>query len=65
MKESRMSRLRKHYGVPAKKGGRVLFNYNGKQGRITSADEGQRLRVVFDGETKRSIIHPTWMVEYI
>jgi hypothetical protein len=65
MKESRMQRLRKHYGVPAKRGGRILFTHTGKEGRITSADDGQRLRVLFDGETRPSIIHPTWKVAYI
>ena len=44
-----------YYGVPAARGRRVT--YNGRPGRITSADH--RLCVRFDGDTLSSIIHPT------
>ena len=65
MKESRMQRLRKYYGVPAKRGGRILFEHTGAKGRITSADRGHRLRVLFDGETRTDVVHPTWKVVYL
>lgn len=49
-----MSYVRRYYGVPAIRGGRV--SYLGREGRITSADH--RLRVRFDGDTFTSVIHP-------
>ena len=65
MKTSRMERARKHYGVPAKRGGRILFHHNGREGRITSVTGGQRLRILFDGDKKPQPLHPTWKVEYL
>ena len=47
--------VRAYYGVPAARGRRVT--YNGRPGRITSADH--RIRVRFDGDPFASIIHPT------
>ena len=50
-----MAYVRRYYGVPARRGARVT--YNGRPGRITSADH--RIRVRFDGDNFSSIIHPT------
>lgn len=50
-----MSYVRHFYGVPAQRGRKVT--YEGRPGRITSADH--RLRVRFDGDTFSSIVHPT------
>jgi hypothetical protein len=54
--------IRKAYGVPAKRGGRV--RYRGREGTITSAC-GPHLRVRFDGDKRTSILHPTWSVDYL
>lgn len=55
-----MEYVRRWYGVPARRGGRVRFD--GALGTILSADH--RLRVRLDtGE--RVILHPTWRVEYL
>lgn len=57
--------VRRYYGVPAKRGGRIRFLYNGeREGTITSFD-GQYLRVRFDGETRSERLHPTWKVDYL
>lgn len=49
-----MTYVRDYYGVPAKRG--ALVSYEGRRGRITSADH--RLRVLFDGDKHTSVIHP-------
>lgn len=63
--------IRRHYNVPAKKGGRIRFtDSNGYiwEGRITSA-RGTYLRVLPDDRIPscktRLTLHPTWNVEYI
>lgn len=62
--------IRKTYGVPAKRGGRVRFTDSDGvvwNGRITSAS-GQYLLVLVDdrvpGYRGRLRLHPTWNVEY-
>jgi len=58
-----MAYIRRYYGVPAKRGGRV--KYRGKPGTITSAD-GCYLRTRLDGETQNHLrYHPTWEIEYL
>lgn len=57
-----MSYVRSHYGVPAKRGGRVVFD--GQPGTITSSSAG-RLRVRLDGHTRPSVVHPTWRMTYL
>ena len=63
-----MNQIRRTYNVPAKRGGRVLFSGNiGRKplvGTILGSD-GVRLRVPFDGESIRRVLHPTWEVEYL
>lgn len=63
--------IRKTYGVPAKRGGRVRYtDGNGViwNGRITSAP-GHYLRVLVDdrvqGYRGRLLLHPTWQIEYL
>lgn len=56
-----MEYIRKHYNVPAKRGGIVRFE--GRVGRITSA-RGARLRVLFP-EMKRPLIFHPESVEYL
>lgn len=55
--------IKKTYGVPAKRGGRIRFQKN-KTGVITGTD-GQYLRVRFDGEKNIKTLHPVWEVEYL
>lgn len=61
--------VRSYYGVPAHKGGRIRFHYNGEDGTIVGFD-GQYLVVAWDssaGEAAKaaSRLHPTWKVEYL
>lgn len=56
-----MAYIRRHYGVPAKRGVRVIAN--GRPGTITSAD-GARLRVRLAGDTRSTVHHPTWRMQY-
>lgn len=56
-----MAYIREHYGVPAKRGMRVVVD--GKSGTITSAS-GHRLRVRFDSTGQVVPVHPTWNVHY-
>jgi len=63
-----MEYIRKTYGVPAKRGARIEFtgSIGGRpqNGTIIGTD-GARLRVLFDGEATRRILHPTWSLRYL
>lgn len=54
--------VRERYGVPAKRGMRVIAD--GKPGRITSG-AGHYIRVLIDGDKHSSYWHPTWNMEYL
>lgn len=55
--------IRDHYGVPAKRGGRVRYNRKLK-GTIIGSD-GACLRVLMDGDPFSMKYHPTWKMEYL
>jgi len=62
-----MDYIRRYYGVPAKRGGRIA--YTGSKncvvtGRITGSD-GQYLLIRLDGEKKSFRYHPTWELTYL
>ena len=59
-----MQWFRDHYGVPAKRGGRIRFD--GRPGRITSGDAGH-LILHLDGDppSRRVRVHPCWRMEYL
>ena len=63
-----MEYIRKTYGVPAKRGGNILFRKCihdlPAKGVIVGA-RGQYLRVRFVGNLGIYSLHPTWMVEYL
>lgn len=54
--------VRRMYGVPAKRGMRVIAN--GKPGRITSGN-GQYIMVLLDGDKRPTVWHPTWEMVYL
>jgi hypothetical protein len=63
--------IRRTYGVPAKRGGRIRYTDEGGHifnGRITSA-RGAHLRVLVDdrvpGYRGRMTLHPTYRIEYL
>lgn len=58
--------VRKAYGVPAKRGGRVSYTGEGRAelGTITGA-RGGHLRVRLDGIKHSLPFHPTWKIEYL
>jgi hypothetical protein len=67
-----MEAIRDYYGVPAKRGARVRFTYNGisRDGVIISArrDGGMGLYLRFDGQApddRSGPFHPTWGLEYL
>lgn len=67
-----MEWIRRNYGVPAKRGGRVRFlGYVAWpeslpaptcEGTITSASHYLRVRM---DDGRRVLLHPTWKVEYL
>lgn len=61
-----MAYIRKYYGVPAKRGGRVEYTGDRQpiRGTITSATNG-RINVRFDGDRHTSHLHPTWEIRYL
>jgi hypothetical protein len=59
--------IRDYYKVPAVLGNRVRYTGDPAapvNGTITGAQDS-RLRVLFDGEKRPSILHPTWEVKYL
>lgn len=54
--------VRHRYGVPARAGGRIL--YQGRPGVLTRG-KGRYIRARMDGEARSIVLHPTWMVEYL
>ena len=58
--------VRKAYGVPAKRKGRVSYTGEGRVelGTITGAC-GSHLRVRLDGIKHSVPFHPTWKIEYL
>lgn len=63
-----MALIRKTYGVPAKRGGRVVFTGSAcvpeLHGTIRSA-RGGLLRVQIDHEPRLRSLHPTWKLRYV
>jgi hypothetical protein len=62
-----MDHIRRTYGVPAKRGGRVRFSGNiGREPLVGTiiGSTGAWLCVRFDGEVHRRVLHPTWEIEY-
>jgi hypothetical protein len=64
-----MEYIRKHYGVPAKRGARVMFapygnQYLSSEGIITGS-RGAHLRIRMGDEKKSGIYHPTCDLEYL
>lgn len=63
-----MDYVRRHYGVPVKRGGRVRLGAGfgpdaGREGTITSASYHVFVRL--DGERHVRRFHPTWELDYI
>lgn len=56
-----MEYVRNRYGVPAKRGARVVAD--GKPGTIVAA-RGGHLRIRLDGERHTGSWHPLWKMDY-
>lgn len=60
-----MKYVRDYYGVPAKRGARIVFVWKGRRAGTIVGSRNQHLRVRFDDEPKRvETLHATWEVEY-
>lgn len=61
-----MAWIRKSYGVPAKRGMRILYTGCGRQefGTVRSAASGGHLNIQLDGIRHTMPFHPTWMLQY-
>lgn len=64
-----MEYIRRYYGVPAKRGGRVRYTPDGNrylahEGVIVGS-RGAHLRVRMGDEKKAGSYHPTWQIEYL
>ncbi len=61
-----MAYIRKTYGVPAKRGGRVEYTGRGKPelGTICGA-AGAHLSIRLDGIKHTMTFHPTWKLRYL
>lgn len=62
-----MAIIRKTYGVPAKRGGRIMYRPNAPafrlMGTICSSD-GAHLMVRMDHSREIIRFHPTWEIQY-
>lgn len=64
--------IRDCYGVPAKRGGKIIYTGNDgsdepgepMEGTIVGSRDA-KLRVRFEGMRPIVSLHPTWMVEYL
>ncbi len=61
-----MQYIRKFYGVPAKRGGRVVYSGRGtaRHGTICGSRDAYLL-VRLDGDKRSKPMHPQWMMEYV
>ena len=62
-----MQYIRRRYGVPAKRGAKVIYKdlISERRGVIVAARMGY-LRIRFEGSEKSSgPYHPTWNIEYL
>ena len=63
-----MDKIRRYYGVPAKRGARVRYTGEGADkpefGTITGTN-GAHLRIRLDGQKISYLFHPTWQIEYL
>jgi hypothetical protein len=67
-----MSYIRQAYGVPAKRGGRIIYTGD-KRGRaggegqagVIVGSQGAHLRIRLDGQQTIYTFHPTWKIEYL
>ena len=64
-----MEYIRKHYGVPAKRGGKVRFTPDGNrhlahEGVIVGS-RGAHLKIRMGDEKRAGIYHPTCDLEYL
>jgi len=62
-----MEWVRRNYGVPAKRGGRVGYTGDGvpKLGTIVSATTSGHLKVELDNQHRSIKLHPTWKLRYL
>lgn len=62
-----MEWVRKNYGVPAKRGGRVEYTGDRSGARLgtITASVGPRIRIKLDGDDVALIYHPTWEIRYL
>jgi hypothetical protein len=61
-----MQNLRRYYGVPAKRGGRVAYTWRGRCEDTILSAHSHKLWIRFDGDVRRSgPFHPTWEIEYL
>jgi len=61
-----MEYIRNAYGVPARRGGRVIYTggVSPMSGYITGS-LGSYLRIKLDGHNRSDLYHPTWEIKYV
>lgn len=62
-----MTYIRRYYGVPAKRGGRVRYTGGVKGVRLGTIQSacGAYLSILLDGDKNPGLFHPTWKLEYL
>jgi hypothetical protein len=61
-----MAYIRRHYGVPAKRGARIEYAAfeQPKPGTIVGS-KGAHLRIRLDGQKRIRTYHPTFLIKYL
>jgi hypothetical protein len=59
--------IRDNYGVPAKRGGQIIFEWPPEAHRPGTivGSTGPHLKVRLVGDKHTSVLHPTWNVTYL
>lgn len=57
--------IRRKYGVPARRGGLVLFGDFMQLYKIRSAREGLLVVSPWNHHKQRKLLHPTWRIIYL
>lgn len=61
----KMERFRKIRCMPfVKRGMRVKFTYDGREGRVSGANSSANLNITFDGKNYSQNCHPKWKMQY-
>lgn len=65
--DAALARISDYYGVPAKRGGRVVLmaGFHDQAGKIGVIEGVDDMRLILRVDDRRAIYHPTWELRYL